>query len=182
MTRLGAGRSHYLRRRFTGPVYLILDTVSPCDPGCPGSPYPSAPKCQDLQVCTATLGSTRFSVELFDKLKVTHLGEQLFPARFWHYYSFPCLWSVVAMKARIKENKVLFFCCELVNDCIVMAIVLLLCCQSYYVIKAVYLNSQPGYQWPNKGTSLGHAFSCSNLMGSLYRSKRNISVHTSERH
>lgn len=45
------------------------------------------------------------------------------------------------MKARIKENKVLFFCCELVNDCIVVAIVPLLCCQTHYVIKAIYLNS-----------------------------------------
>lgn len=87
-----------------------------------------------------TLGSTCFS-ELFDKLKVAHLGQQFFSPRFRHYYSFPCLRSILAMKARIKESKVLFFCCELVNDCIVVAIVPLLCCQTYYVIKAIYLNS-----------------------------------------
>jgi hypothetical protein len=38
---------------------------------------------------------------------------------------------------------------------------------TYYLIKAIYLNSQPGYQWPNKGTS-DNAFFYSNLIGFLY--------------
>lgn len=73
----------------------------------------------------------------------------------------------------------MFFCRELGNDCFGVGIELLLCCQTYYVIKTIYLTSQLGYQWPSKGISSGNAFFYSNLIGFLYREKE-LSIHTSE--